>query len=262
MVFKKGHKTWNKGMRGNKLSEITKKKMSKSKRGKVAWNKGLTKDTDIRMEKLSLALKGHKLSEETKKKIFKKQKGMIKKPCSLERKRKIKENAKVNPNYGMKGKKHKRETIIKIKRFRVKQTFPLKDTKIEVKVQNFLKQLKMTFFTHQYMKIKHGYQCDIFIPTQKGINQKIIIECDGCYWHGCKICSKKLNNLQKEQIEEDRLRTKELIEKGFRIIRLWEHDIKKMNLLQLKSFFCEPKAMIERRAKKSITNGGCFSSQA
>jgi len=26
--------------------------------------------------------------------------------------------------------------------------------------------------------------------------------------------------------------------------------------------FCEPKAMIERRAKKSITNGGCFSSQA
>ena len=41
--------------------------------------------------------------------------------------------------------------------------------------------------------------------------QKTIIECDGCYWHGCKICNKKLNNLQKEQIEEDdRIKSQEV----------------------------------------------------
>ncbi|KKK40285.1 hypothetical protein LCGC14_3100690, partial [marine sediment metagenome] len=55
--------------------------------------------------------------------------------------------------------------IKKIKEARAKQITPLQDTKIEIKMQDLLKQLKIKFQTHKYMKeIEHAYQCDIFIP--------------------------------------------------------------------------------------------------
>ena len=107
---------------------------------------------------------------------------------------------------------------MKIKEARKKQITPKYDTKIEVKIQNFLKELKIEYFTHQYMKIKHGYQCDILIPSLN-----LVIECDGDYWHKYPI-----------GLEKDHFRTKELIEKGFRVLRLWERDIKKMNLNEFK----------------------------
>jgi len=121
------------------------------------------------------------------------------------------------PNYGL------RST-------RYKQIFPMKDTKIELKIQNYLKLLHIEFITHYYIsEITHAYQCDIFIPSKK-----LVIEADGCYWHGCPICNKNLNDFQEKQKEEDEIRTKELIEKGFIVIRLKEHDIKKMELNEFK----------------------------
>ncbi len=110
-----------------------------------------------------------------------------------------------------------------------KFVFPLKDSSIEIKIQNFLKLLHIEFFTHQYIHINHGYQCDIYIPSIK-----TIIEADGCYWHGCPICKLKAHkDLEKRKIL-DNTRTKELQEKGYRVIRLWEHEIKKMNINSLK----------------------------
>ncbi|MEK6878729.1 MAG: DUF559 domain-containing protein [Nanoarchaeota archaeon] len=97
--------------------------------------------------------------------------------------------------------------------------FPKQDTSIEIKVQNFLKLLGIPFFTHQYMKeIEHRYHCDIYIPSMN-----LVIETDGDYWHsyptGLKI---------------DHIRTQELIEKGFKILRLWENEIKSMDLSSFK----------------------------
>ena len=115
---------------------------------------------------------------------------------------------------------------------RIKQILPVKDTKIEQKIQNFLSLLHIEFYTHKYIsEINHGYQCDILIPEQKGIKQKIIIEADGCYWHNCPICNLKNAKINKN----DKIRTKELIEKGFRVIRLWEHEIKVMEVNDLRS---------------------------
>lgn len=105
------------------------------------------------------------------------------------------------------------------KEIRAKQVLPKKDTKIEIKIQEFLKYLGIEFFTHQYIKeIKHGYQCDIFIPSLN-----MIIECDGIYWHKYPIGTKL-----------DKIRTKELIKKGFKVLRLWEFDINKMNIEEFK----------------------------
>lgn len=97
--------------------------------------------------------------------------------------------------------------------------FPNKNTSIEIKIQNFLKQLNIEFFTHQYIKeIEHSYQCDILIPSMN-----LVIECDGNYWHKYPIGK-----------EIDHIRTKELIEKGFKVLRLWESEIRIMSLEKFK----------------------------
>lgn len=116
-------------------------------------------------------------------------------------------------------KKRGRKQTKKFMEFRKKQILPKKDTSIEKKIQGFLKQLGIEFFTHQYIKeIEHSYQCDILIPSMN-----MVIECDGDYWHKYPI-----------GLEKDRIRTKELIEKGFRVLRLWECEIKELDLSKFK----------------------------
>jgi hypothetical protein len=113
---------------------------------------------------------------------------------------------------------------------------PFQDTSIEIKIQNFLKELKIGFFTHYYCKeIAHSYQCDIFIPVQKNrnrfIKQPIIIECDGDYYHcNSEIYEIPINEMQREQIEADKIRTRELLQRGYKVIRLWENEINKLKL--------------------------------
>ena len=76
----------------------------------------------------------------------------------------------------------------------------------------------------------------ILIPEQEGITQKTVIECDGDFFHmnpdkfsaEDKIFKKGMTASEKWEIDE--LRTKQLIEKGFRVIRLWENEINKMEL--------------------------------
>lgn len=118
--------------------------------------------------------------------------------------------------YGEQKAKLKREER---KWYRSKQIVPVKDTKIEVKIQMFLKELGYEFFTHQYMKdIEHGYQCDILIPALN-----LVIECDGDYWHKYPVGN-----------DIDHIRTKELIEKGFKVLRLWECEINVMDINKFK----------------------------
>jgi len=169
------------------------------------WNKGLTKETDERVKRLGEITKkrmtGKQFSQNTKDKMKESGKDKI---FSLKH--------KINLSKALKGKSKSEEHKQNIKKARAKRILPVKDTKIEVKIQNFLKQLGIEFFTHQYIKINHGYQCDILIPSLN-----LVIECDGDYWHKYPIG----NDL-------DNIRTKELIQKGFKVLRLWECEIKKM----------------------------------
>ena len=141
-------------------------------------------------------------------------------------------NGKNNPFYR---KKHTLKNIKIIREARMKQVLPSKDTSIEVKIQNFLKKLHINFFTHHHISdLNRAYQCDIFIPKQNGFPQKTIIECDGCYWHGCLKCKLKTQKWTKEKRKKDRLRTKELISKGYKVIRLWEHEIRNIRINKFK----------------------------
>ena len=118
---------------------------------------------------------------------------------------------------------------------RAKQIFPIKDTSIEVKIQNFLKELGIEYYSHFWVNdIKNKYQCDIFIPVQNKIKQKMVIECDGNWWHGNPQIYPNPNKMQIRQIKEDNIRTSELIGNGFKVIRLWETEIKVMELNNFK----------------------------
>ena len=191
---------------------------------------------------MSLALKGKKrkpLTKEHKKNISLAGKGRI----VTEETRKKLSIANSNPSQKIrkriseanKGRKKSKKEIEKIKIARAKQILPFKDTKIEIKIQNFLKLLGIEFFTHQYMKqIKHAYQCDVLIPAMN-----LVIECDGDFIH-CNPIKYSSNfvrypnskNNQPAHViwERDKIRTKELIEKGYKVLRLWESEIRKMSL--------------------------------
>jgi hypothetical protein len=222
MVFKKGYKQ----------TEEHKKKISiaVAKTMKEYWknNNGTEKQKLYfsktnpynRMKKERL---GYVNSIETREKLSKINKGKHSSPQS---------EFKKGHKKGMFGKKQLDSTKKKIgianKEHRKYQIFPIKDTSIEVKIQNFLKELKIGYFTHYYCdEILNSYQCDILIPVQKNkdrfIRQPIVIECDGDYWHSYPVGR-----------DIDKIRTSELIEKGFRVLRLWERDIKVMDISKFK----------------------------
>jgi len=216
-------------LKNNNLCQgISKRRKILSKANKLKiWNRGLKISSNQKVKKnVKNLIKKNKLTKgKTYEEIYGKKKAeKIKKTQSISNS--LSKIGPKNPMYG-------RKQTEKWKKMRRNLKLPFRDSSIEIKVQNFLKLLNIEFFKHQYIKeIEHGYQCDILIPIQNDIHQKTIIECDGDYWHGNKDIFPKPNKLQIEQIEEDRIRTKELIEKGFKVLRLWENKIKKMTLIE------------------------------
>lgn len=110
------------------------------------------------------------------------------------------------------------------------------NTKPELKIQGFLKELNIDFQTHQYMGILHDYQVDIFIPSMN-----LVIECDGAHWHYLpreKYKSDDKNwrckKTAQEQWDIDDVRTKELIDKRYKVLRLAEDTIKSMEIEDFK----------------------------
>jgi G:T-mismatch repair DNA endonuclease (very short patch repair protein) len=202
-IFKKGIIPWNKDKKDIFSKEILDKiKESRNKKAYIIYSK----EANL---KRSLSLKGKQKSPEH-----------IKKVADFHR-----------------GRKRSKETCERKRQDRAKQIIPTQDTSIEIKIQNLLSLLHIEYIAHKYIsEIEHNYRCDIFIPEQEGITQKTIIECDGDYWHGNPYFypEEKLNHKQIGQRERDEFRTKELIEKGFRVIRIWEHEIKKMKVNELK----------------------------
>ena len=108
-----------------------------------------------------------------------------------------------------KGHCHTEETKQKIRAARLKQVLPFKDTSIELKIQNGLKEKGITFEKHKYLR----GQPDLFIAPN------ICIFADGCYWHKCESCGFG-NGKERDKEVTDALR-----KQGFIVLRFWEHDI-------------------------------------
>lgn len=248
-MVKKGYKQTEEHKRKLSLSNIGKNK------GKLSWNKGkkMKPMTQEQKDKISRTMKEKGISGVVKLKKGYKQTEETKKKLSVYRKLNNPQGFKKGNKFRRKNTKHNEQTKFKIsqtrkermatgeillsskagfkvghrvlpkwiekqKTWRKNFVLPKKDTSIEVKVQSMLKQLGIEFLTHQYMNdIEHGYQCDILIPSMN-----LVIECDGDYWHKYPIGN-----------DIDHIRTKELLENGFKVLRLWEHEIKVMGLNDL-----------------------------
>lgn len=157
------------------------------------------KHTQETCNKLKLVRLGTKLPEITKQKIRQAIKKLGIKPPSF-----------LNHKHSEETKNKISQTRI-IKGIRLSQVFPFKDTSIEIKLQNLLKESNIPFQTHYPIL----GQPDIFIQPN------ICIFADGCYWHKCKDC------ILGQGKERDNYVTQELQKQGYIVIRFWEHEINK-----------------------------------
>jgi DNA mismatch endonuclease Vsr len=218
---------WNKG---KSLSEEHRQKISESLKGRIAWNKGMK-------------LKPH--SEETKQKIRVSHIGMghtletraklsqinLAKPLRYWLGKHRSEEDRLNMSKvrlgrygGMKcywyGKKRSLETIEKIRLKRLLQVTPKKNSSIELKLQNALTNVGISFKTHPALV----GQPDIFIAPN------ICIFCDGNFWHGnprffddTYVIVKGLTVKQRRDYDE--YVSNKLTAEGYAVLRFWEYDI-------------------------------------
>lgn len=199
--YKKGHKH---PKLGYKTSNETKQKISKANKGK--------KRTVEQRKNISSSLKGKKQPT-----------SVVKKRADKLRNKSRPKEVKEKISKTLQGHIVTEETRKKIRKKRAKQKFPIEDTSIEVKIQNFCKQLKIPYITHKYIDIEHSYLCDLFL-----LNYNTVIECDGDYWHSVP-----------EVKERDGLRNNEMKEKAINVIRLPEYKINNLTIDEFEKIIME-----------------------
>lgn len=208
----------------------TKLKISNTARevGVGKWMLGKTVSDETKV-KISNKLKGHVTSEETKRKIGDSNRGnkngMYGKSLKDFMVKEVYDQYLINLSNGKKSwwqnyPDYKKDTWIeRLREQRKHQILPTKDTSIEIKIKEFLDKLSIKYIQHKYiMNINHSYQCDFFL---KDFN--MVIECDGDYWHNYP-----------NYRDIDLIRTEELISQKYKVMRLWERDIKKLTLEEFK----------------------------
>lgn len=88
-------------------------------------------------------------------------------------------------------------------------SMPFRNTSIELKMQQILEENEYSFSTHIPL-------CKICIPDIVLEDKKIIVQCDGDYWHNYP-----------DGLEKDHKQDEVLTKNGWRVIRFWEHEINK-----------------------------------
>lgn len=106
-----------------------------------------------------------------------------------------------------------------------------RDTSPEMKVRRMLREMGFT-----------GYRCDWKKapgrPDVAFVGRKLAIEVRGCFWHRCPVCNlsvpKKNVGYWEEKfarnIERDQRNEAALAEAGWKLLVLWEHQLKKKEL--------------------------------
>jgi very-short-patch-repair endonuclease len=219
--------------KGRKLSAETKLKISLAQKGK--------KYSDEYKLNMSRVMKGRKFTDEWKRKISEAHKGIGKgRICSLETRQKMsktrkerfaKMSIKEKKEYGLacsKGMKKVWSLMSKEEKAR-RMSFPTQAalltqvSKIEKKVCKVLNKYKIKYKIQ--VPFCYGkFIVDIFIPSKK-----IVIECNGDYWHDYK-------KFPERKIRDNKLK-KYLNKWGYKIIWLWEAEINKSPELAVKMGF-------------------------
>lgn len=93
-----------------------------------------------------------------------------------------------------------------------------RDTAPELAVRKWLDFRGIKYETHVRM---FGHEWDIVVESAK-----TIIEVDGCYWHGCK----EHGDSGPDRSGLDAAKDRKAKRAGWRVIRVWEHDVHKLAL--------------------------------
>ena len=115
-----------------------------------------------------------------------------------------------------------------------------KDTKIEMKIAELLRENKMRYRRHP----------KLFGSPDFIVEKKILVFCDGDFWHGYRYSKKKKppkkfwRDKIERNMERDRKVTRRLRAGGWPVVRLWEHDIERNPgscLRRIKTILCDGK---------------------
>lgn len=213
--FKKGQIPWNKGLtkENSPPIKIGTEKMLKTKKSRsyTSWIKGKNKFTDGRVLKISLSRFGIKRPE-------------IGKKISETRKRLFKDGRLKNHTQGKHLSLNVRNKIrLGVANAYKRGIYSLKPNKCEKLLIDTIKRNDLPFEFVGYGKI----HIDGFIPDFINEDKKLVIEFFGDYWH----------NLSNRQ-EQDKLRFKSYNRNGFKILVIWEHELKDLNsvIFKMKTF--------------------------
>lgn len=121
------------------------------------------------------------------------------------------------------------DTVSKKKRSEIMRAVRSKETKIEIA---FRKTLWRKGFRYSKNSSKYFGKPDIVLKKHK-----TVIFIDSCFWHGCRYhCRFPSSNKTywKKKIFQNKFRDKVVSQyykkNGWKILRIWEHKIKKLNL--------------------------------
>ena len=137
-----------------------------------------------------------------------------------------------------KGKHHTEIARAKLRAARALRVMPYKDTAPERAVQGYLTDNGIPYVKHRVMSAISpqewkGHQFDIVIE-----DRHIAIEVNGCRYHDCPLnCTNKISKIN-EAIDRDRLIKESVEAAGWKMIWVWEHDVKNgMFINQLNEIF-------------------------
>ena len=118
------------------------------------------------------------------------------------------------------------DTVSKAKRSEIMARVRSRDSKMEV---SFRKELWRRGFRYLKNSVKYFGKPDVVLPKHE-----TVIFLDSCFWHGCEEhCRLPTTRAKfwKDKIEKNKRRDAEVSEhyerKGWNVIRVWEHDLKK-----------------------------------
>jgi len=248
-------------MKKKPCSEERKRKISESMKGRIPWNKGLTKETDERVasngksvakswttkerqrHKVEAGVRlgeagkryikehpehqfmaSHSRTKETMVNGIKKAQEASRKPEVRIRAKKTFSDRFKNGDFtvGFQGREMPQGVRDKIRTKLLDREPIYQDTSIELKVQKFLSERGIIFKRQYPFSITF---IDVAIP-----DKKIAIYVDGCYWHGCPICKKRKTP---KSYNHDRTIDAYLEKSDWKVIRIWEHEINSDNFVKI-----------------------------
>jgi DNA mismatch endonuclease (patch repair protein) len=121
------------------------------------------------------------------------------------------------------------DKVSKKVRSKVMSSVRSKNTKLEQSLFEMLINVGLSNFS-THVKYLPGKPDIVFTE------EKVIVFVDSCFWHGCpKHLRMPASNIDywqtklKNNKKRDRVQRKELREQGWKVLRIWEHDLKNTN---------------------------------